>query len=376
MRATGFDKSQLISIAEPLVRWFVAHGRALPWRDSPTPYHVWVSEIMLQQTRVEAVKGYYDRFLTRLPDISSLAAAEEELLLKLWEGLGYYNRVRNMQAAARTVMEIYGGTLPLTYEELLKLKGIGTYTAAAIASIAYGQPKAVVDGNVLRVMTRLLANGTDIGNEAFKRALAAALDDTIVTVVTKAQTDAQKSLLYGISNLPGTFNQAMMDLGATVCLPNGSPLCDCCPLREQCKAYKENRVLSYPVKTRLKPRKVEELTVFLICDGDLVSIRKRGSKGLLAGLYELPNAAGHLTEKTALSAVRELGFDVLWVRRLQEAVHVFTHKEWHMIGYEMRIGAGSGVGCGELIMAEPSELRDRYALPSAFLPYLNFLSSD
>ena len=216
------DNYHLNQLAEPLLVWFLDHARVLPWRERPEPYRVWVSEIMLQQTRVEAVKPYYERFLKALPDVAALAACPEDQLMKLWEGLGYYNRVRNMQKAAVTVTEEYDGVLPADYGKLLELKGIGSYTAGAIASIAYGIPVPAVDGNVLRILTRVAADDTDIMKQSFRSAVEAQLGEmmrelTVPEELRRALRD---------ENVPGALNQAMMELGATVCVPNGAPLCE------------------------------------------------------------------------------------------------------------------------------------------------------
>ena len=245
---------------------------------------------MLQQTRVEAVKPYYERFLKALPDVAALAACPEDQLMKLWEGLGYYNRVRNMQKAAVTVTEEYDGLLPADYGKLLELKGIGSYTAGAIASIAYGIPVPAVDGNVLRILTRVATDDTDIMKQSFRSAVEAQLGEmmrelTVPEELRRALRD---------ENVPGALNQAMMELGATVCVPNGAPLCEECPWSKMCLARAQGRVMDFPVKSKAKARRIEERTVLVIRDGEKVAIRKRPKKGLLAGLYELPNLSGAL----------------------------------------------------------------------------------
>ena len=231
-------KENLEQIVQPLLRWFDQNARILPWRDQPTPYRVWVSEIMLQQTRVEAVKPFYQRFMEALPDIQTLANCEEEELLKLWEGLGYYNRVRNMQIAARTVIEEYGGKLPDDYLELQQLKGIGSYTAGAIASIAYGKVAPAVDGNVLRVISRVTLSREDILKQSVKRGM----EQAIVEIMP--------------ADRPGAFNQALMELGAMVCVPNGEPHCESCPLKGLCLARKMGAMDEIPVKKAKKPRRI------------------------------------------------------------------------------------------------------------------------
>lgn len=349
MKGTGYAK-----ITGPLLCWYARNKRDLPWRNTKDPYRIWLSEIMLQQTRVEAVRGYYERFLTALPSVTDLAGASEEVLLKLWEGLGYYSRVRNMQKAARSVMEEYGGVIPADHDALLKLCGIGPYTAAAVASIAFGIPKAAVDGNVLRVYTRLGANESDIADPSFKKEVAAVLDGIIP------------------KDDPGSFNQAMMDLGATICTPNGAPLCASCPLSKLCLAHKKGAELSYPVKSKAKERKIEKMTVFLIYEGDRIAIRKRPDSGLLAGMYEPLHTTGWLNEAEAVIFMKELGLDPVQVRRIEDAKHIFTHKEWHMIAYAVKAGFPK-VSRDGLIFADATAIRERYPIPSAFAKYRRFL---
>ena len=276
------EEFQLEQIVKPLLAWFEKNARTLPWRSISTPYRVWVSEIMLQQTRVEAVKPYFERFMHALPDVKSLAECEEERLLKLWEGLGYYNRVRNMQIAAQTVMEQYDGKLPADYEKLLALKGIGHYTAGAIASIAYGIPVPAVDGNVLRILMRVSADNSDIMKQSVKTRVEQALQQVIP------------------QDCAGSFNQALMELGAIVCVPNGEPLCDQCPWYSFCETRKRGLWQELPVKKKAKGRRIEERTVLVIRDGERVVLKRRPKKGLLAGLYEFPNEPGTLTEDEAL----------------------------------------------------------------------------
>ena len=337
-------------IAEPLLAWYDENRRILPWRENPTPYHVWLSEIMLQQTRVEAVKSYYDRFLRRLPDIADLAAVEEETLLKLWEGLGYYNRARNLKKAAIQIMEEYGGMMPGNYEELLKLAGIGSYTAGAVASIAFGQPVPAVDGNVLRVLSRLRTDDRDILEAGVKKSI----EEELRGVIPKDR--------------PGDFNQALMELGAMVCIPNGSPKCESCPWGELCQARIQNRITEYPKKAPKKPRSIEKKTVLVIRYGNLVALRRRPDRGLLAGLYEFPTMEGHCGEEQVITHLRQSGVVPLRIRRLTEAKHIFTHKEWHMTGYSVRIDDLSGMG--EYVFVEPEKIRDQYPVPSAFAAYM------
>lgn len=262
----------LNEIVQPLISWYRQNKRILPWRDQKNAYYTWVSEIMLQQTRVEAVKPYFLRFIGELPDVKALAECPEEKLMKLWEGLGYYNRVRNMQNAAQTVVSEYSGILPVSYEELLALKGIGSYTAGAIASIAYDIPVPAVDGNVLRVFSRITEDRQDIMKQSVRRQV----EEKLLEIMPK--------------EAPGDFNQALMELGAVVCVPNGPARCTECPIAEFCRAYHHGTVDELPVKAPKKKRTIENRTVFVIQDGERTAIHKRPEEGLLAGLYELPNA--------------------------------------------------------------------------------------
>ena len=345
--------SPLDRIAKPLLSWYDRGRRILPWREEPTPYHVWVSEIMLQQTRVEAVKPYYDRFMKSLPGIEALSKAPEEVLLKLWEGLGYYNRVRNLNKAAVKVMEEYGGIMPDSYEELLTLPGIGSYTAGAIASIAYGKPVPAVDGNVLRVLSRLRCDDRDIMQQTVKRQV----EEELLTVMPKDR--------------PGDFNQALMELGAMVCIPNGEPKCSECPWEDICMVHKQGIELQFPVKTGKKPRTIERKTILIIRDENKAALRKRPEKGLLAGMYEFPNIEGHLSEKEVLKWLKERGLSVLRIEPLTESKHIFTHKEWHMIGYSVRVDElDRGEDLTDFIFADQSQAKEKYPIPSAYSAYL------
>lgn len=303
----------------PLLDWYAENARKLPWRENPKPYYVWVSEIMLQQTRVEAVKGYFARFIGELPDIAALADAKEERLLKLWEGLGYYSRVKSLKKAACIVMEQYGGRLPRKKEELLNLPGIGAYTAGAIASIAYGQVAAAVDGNVLRVMARLWGDSSDVGKESVRRDWAEHLE----AVMPK--------------DFPGAFNQALMELGATICLPNGKPLCAQCPVCGLCTACREGTWEGLPAKAKKKPRHIQERTVLLIETKEGFLVRKRPGKGLLAGLWEYPAVDGKRKEEEIKELFGQVPGAVGAVLPLGEAKHIFSHIEWHMQGYYVQI---------------------------------------
>lgn len=359
---------ELKPLAEPLLRWFIGHARVLPWREEPSPYRVWVSEIMLQQTRVETVKPYFERFTRALPTVADLAVCSEDKLLKLWEGLGYYNRVRNMQKAAIQVMEEYGGELPDTYEELLKLKGIGDYTAGAVASIAYGRCVPAVDGNVLRVLSRVAADDTDIMRQSFRTAAREALTRMYTRLIVP---DDLRGQLFR-DNVPGAVNQALMELGATVCMPNGAPLCGDCPWMGACLARREGRIGELPVRSRAGARRCEERTVLVIQDGDRVAIRKRPQRGLLAGLYELPNVEGHLDEDEVLAFVKGMHLAPLRIKRLDDAKHIFSHIEWQMWGYAVLVEEEENVQ--EFLFVDAIDAGERYAIPAAFAAYAAYMN--
>lgn len=340
--------SEPFLIAQPLLHWFWANHRVLPFRSDPTPYHVWVSEIMLQQTRVAAAVPYYERFVQELPDIPALAACEEERLLKLWEGLGYYSRVRNLQKAARIVCEQYGGQLPGDLAALKKLPGIGDYTAGAIASIGFGIPAPAVDGNVLRVFARLYNDEGDIMQPAVKAA---------TTQKVMAQQPAEE---------PGDFNQALMELGALVCIP-GQPDCAACPLQALCLGRQSGNPARLPQKAPKKARKKCELTLCLAQDAaGRWLLQKRGEQGVLAGLWQpLVLAEEALDEKKALAAAQKLlPAAVLLKEKPLKAKHIFTHLEWHMTAYVMAVPCTPPPeGC---VWASPAQLEQEYTLPGAF----------
>lgn len=385
------NTQNLDKIVIPLLTWFEQNARTLPWRECPLPYYVWVSEIMLQQTRVEAVKPFFARFTQALPDVEALAGCPEDRLLKLWEGLGYYNRVRNMQKAARVVMEQYGGRIPDTYEELLKLPGIGNYTAGAVASIAYGRSVPAVDGNVLRVISRITGCFDDIMKQSVRREFEQALQAVMPEEYPGPYNRSEYSEKHGkeesgsVWHHPGGFNQALMELGATVCLPNGAPDCAHCPVRELCWADKQGCQMELPVKTGKKERRIEKRTVLVIRDSSHAAVRKRPAKGLLAGLYELPNADGHLSQEEALAKVREYGFSPVRIQALSQAKHIFSHVEWQMIGYMVVVGdwetgdkdrtaAAADSENGGFLFVEPERTERDYPIPAAFAAYTKYLS--
>ncbi len=392
------DEIQLELYIEPLLDWFFANARVLPWRSETTPYRVWVSEIMLQQTRVEAVKPYFARFIKALPDVRALAECPEDKLFKLWEGLGYYNRARNMQTAAKEMIERHDGVLPADYNSLLKLKGIGHYTAGAVASIAYGLPEPAVDGNVLRVLTRVAADDTDIMKQSFRLRVENMLRELLkyITASGELKRRMQEKFKGKISdssdigfnrrmtsaaNMPGSINQAWMELGAIVCLPNGEPLCGECPWQNVCKAKAQNKTDAFPVKSKAKARKIEQRTVFVIQEGNRVALSRRPGEGLLAGLYELPNTEGKLNADQALDWIREKNMVPLHIKPLSEAKHIFSHIEWHMSGFAVRIeerGFSKEPGdIGEnLLFVEAEDARERYAIPSAFAAYAKYFNME
>lgn len=334
--------TELDKLPVPLLAWYRENARVLPWRSDPTPYHVWVSEIMLQQTRVAAVLDYYKRFLEVLPTVKDLAECPEDRLMKLWQGLGYYSRARNLQKAARQVMADFGGTFPDTFDAIRTLSGVGDYTAGAISSIAFGRAVPAVDGNVLRVVSRLTLDRRDVTKPETKKDITAALQRTMPR------------------EAPGDFNQALMELGATVCLPNGAPLCEKCPARDFCAAHRAGAELDLPVKSLKKERRVEERTVWLIFREGKVALRKRPDKGLLAGLWEYPNeregSPCPVTGKEEFAA---------------SGKHIFTHIEWHMTAYTLE--AESDALPPGWVWADKAALRELYSLPSAFAPFAHIV---
>lgn len=340
-------------IVEPLLFWFDSHKRVLPWRENPTPYRVWVSEIMLQQTRVEAVKPYYERFMEAFPDVDSLAHAREERLLKMWEGLGYYNRVRNMKKAAVCVEQEFDGKMPDSYEKLLELPGIGHYTAGAVASIAFNRPVPAVDGNVLRVISRVSADDSDI----MKQTVRTSMEERLKAIMP--------------SKRPGDFNQALMELGAIVCVPNGLPHCEECPWENICEARIQNRISEIPHKSGKAARRIDEKTVFIIRDDEKTALHKRPAKGLLAGMYEFPNVEGHLSAEEALQYVKKKGYSPIRIQEIESSKHIFSHREWHMKAYTIKIEQASDGK--DFLFAYSYETEEKYPIPSAFGAYTKYL---
>lgn len=345
-------------IIEPLLEWYDQNKRELPWREQVTPYKVWVSEIMLQQTRVEAVKPYYERFILELPDVASLAAAREQRLLKLWEGLGYYSRVRNMQKAAIQMVEDYGGHMPSTYQDLLKLKGIGPYTAGAIASIAFDERVPAVDGNVLRVLTRLTKDGEDISQPSVKKSI-------------------EEGLVNIMPSRAGAFNQALMELGATVCLPNGAPRCEVCPWKNLCQAHRDGTEIKYPYKMPKAKRSIEKKTVLIVRDGENILLHQRPKSGLLAGMYEFVMVENQLNQDEVIGYCRKIGLEPIFIESLPEAKHIFTHKEWRMKGFLIKVeplsfSKNNTVLSEKYFFVHNEQIKEEYPIPSAFSAYTKF----
>ena len=329
-----------------LLPWYAENKRDLPWRMDTDPYHIWVSEIMLQQTRVEAVKGYYARFLSALPTVEALAKADDELLHKLWEGLGYYTRVRNLKKAAQTIVNTYGA-FPADYKSVRALSGIGDYTAGAICSIAYNMPTPAVDGNVLRVISRLTDDVTPIDNIAYRK-----------------QVQAELAKIY--PKEAGAFTQALMELGATVCGPNRKPDCENCPCHSFCLGAKRGTADTLPIKKPKAKRRIQERTVFILsCDGQY-AIEKRPATGLLANLWQFPNVPGKLDVKSAIEAVEKMGLKPKDFHMQVERKHIFTHIEWDMIGVYLSVADTDDVRKWMTL----EEIKAQAALPTAFRQFL------
>jgi A/G-specific adenine glycosylase len=343
---------KISTIQTALLDWYRQSARILPWRDKPTPYRVWVSEIMLQQTRVEAVKPYFERFMNAAPTVQVLANLPDDQLMKLWEGLGYYSRARNLKKAALVILQEFGGVVPGDVDQLKKLPGIGPYTSGAIASIAYGVRVPAVDGNVLRVMSRILAIQEDIADTTVKKLI----EGQVYQLLPYQQV--------------GAFNQALMELGATICLPNGAPKCPECPISSVCEGYLQGIAGMLPVKSSKKDRKIEQKTVFIIRHKDCTAIRQRQGEGLLAGLWELPNEEGPLTVDQVRERLQEWGITTEEIRFWKKAKHIFTHLEWHMVGYY--IPAVTISTESPFIMATQKEISVKYSIPSAFKAFMDF----
>ena len=343
--------NNLEKIAPPLVKWYQQNKRILPWRKEKNPYKIWISEIMLQQTRIEAVKEYYHRFMQELPTVNDLAGIEEERLLKLWQGLGYYNRARNLKKAAIIINEEYQGEMPSSYAELLKLPGIGEYTAGAIASIAYNEKVTAVDGNVLRVISRIIGSKKNVLEEATKREITTMLENIIPEEA-------------------GDFNEGLMELGETICLPNQQPLCEKCPLKQHCYAYQNNLTLELPIREKEQKKNEEEKTVliFKTTEGK-IAIRKRPDKGLLAGMYEFPNKNKTFTKKEIEKVVGEYQLQANSVKKIGTHKHVFTHKIWKMKAYQVEVQEENKA----FVWVTLEQLKQAYPMPTAFQAFVKIL---
>lgn len=346
------NQTKLTQMVPLIIEWYETHKRTLPWRENPTPYHVWISEIMLQQTRIEAVIPYYERFLKEIPDIQALAEVPDDKLMKLWEGLGYYSRARNLKKAAMEIISRFGGNLPEDAASLRSLSGIGDYTAGAIASICFGKAEPAVDGNVLRVIMRYLGKYDDIALQSTKKSVAEAL-----------------RTIYPHGKDAKNLTQGIMELGESVCIPNGEAKCDRCPLSRHCVANQEHLKDSLPVKTAKKPRKTEEKTVFLLSCRGKYAICQRPDSGLLAKLWEFPNAKGKLSEEEALSYLQGMALSPFHLKPSTDAIHIFTHIEWHMTGYEAECLYPSDA----FVWKTPKEIVEEYAIPSAFRAYSEYM---
>ncbi len=332
------------SLTAPLLEWFFRNARPMPWRDDPTPYHVWISEIMLQQTRVSAVIPYYERFLKELPALAHLAECDDEKLMKLWEGLGYYSRARNLKKAAIKITKEFGGVFPSEYALIRSLPGIGDYTAGAISSIAFGRPEPAVDGNVLRVWSRILGDFSDIMSDQTRKVCR----EMLRSAMPEGKTSA--------------YTQALMELGATVCLPNGAPLCERCPVSCFCVAKQQGIIDRLPVKTKAKPRRVELRTVYLLFYDGKVALRRRPKKGLLSGLWEFPNELSDFDPGTWNISGKEAG-------GFGTGKHVFSHIEWQMNSRIFLLDSPC-VPDG-FVWVSGEELKSDYAVPAAFRCFLS-----
>lgn len=332
----------MLEVVETLCIWYQQNHRDLPWRKDTEPYHIWISEIMLQQTRVEAVKKYYERFMKNLPNVDALANVEEEELLKLWEGLGYYSRARNLKKAAQKIKKEYQGIFPSTYKELLTLPGIGEYTAGAIASISFHEKVPAIDGNVFRVMMRL---------ENCKQNIS----------LPKTKKELFIKLSKVMPESPGTLNQALMELGATICVPNGKPNCGICPISQFCKAKQLHTQLELPVKNQKKEKEIEDYTVFIFIYYNEIAISKRPAKGILASLYEFVNVKGKLNQSEALEYLKQQ-YKPLRIKEVKSSKHIFTHKIWNMTNYIVYVEEKNL----NHIWVEFETLKKQYAIPSAF----------
>ncbi len=350
-------------IVKPLTEWYERNRRDLPWRRTADPYRIWVSEIMLQQTRVEAAVGYYERFTDELPNIRALAECGDDRLLKLWEGLGYYSRARNLKRAAEMIVEEMDGTFPDDPETIRTLPGVGNYTAGAVASIAFGKVCPAVDGNVLRVWARY--TGYE-GNVLSARAKKLAEQEIFRVMVESAEGSGERAFS------PGDFNQALIETGALICSPNTEPRCSECPLSADCAALRDSSWDRIPLREKKTARRAEKRTVLLVLDGNRAAVRRRPDTGLLGGLYEFPNVSGSMSFEETVAYLRRGGYDSLHIEKLRSARHIFSHVEWDMSGYLVRIASSEG-GRYDWFFAEPEMLGKNIPIASAFSAYAAYL---
>jgi len=330
-------------IAEELIRWYIRSQRDLPWRRDTDPYRVWISEIMLQQTRVEAVVDYFYRFMDRFPTVAALAAADEQEVLKAWEGLGYYSRARNLHRAAKEIVDKHDETFPGTLAGIRSLPGIGPYTAGAIASIAYDLPAPAVDGNVLRVVSRL--DGIE--------------SDVMLPATKKDVTERVRHMyIYGKAN---PLTQGLMELGALVCVP-GTPHCDDCPVSEYCRAYIEGRQEDLPVRSPRQKQRIDKLCAGLIRNEGGILIAKRPETGMLANLWEFPLVERSRSRKQIVETFQDqYAIEIDSMEKTGHVRHVFTHRIWEVDVYRAR-GSAASDRCREVPLAE----LDTYPMPNVF----------
>lgn len=333
-------------MTNPVIKWYQENKRDLPWRKEKNPYHIWLSEIMLQQTRIEAVKQYYERFLEQIPNIQVLAEVEEQKLLKLWEGLGYYNRARNLKKSAQIIQEKYNGEMPKTYQELVQLPGIGEYTAGAISSIAYNEKIPAVDGNVLRVVSRVIGSKKDILERTTKKEMTQKLQEIM-------------------PKQAGDFNEGLMELGELICIPNGEPLCEKCPLQDICVAKNKKLTSFIPVRNQKIKRKKEEKTVFLLEFEGKIAIRKREETGLLANMYEFPNIDKKINKKEIEIILQNWSLAAKQIKKIGTHHHVFSHIEWDMIGYKIEVNKRNKI----FTWIKKQDILKKYPIPGAFIPF-------
>lgn len=349
------ENREIFSLLIPkLVLWYGENKKEYPWRVDATPYHVWVSEIMLQQTRIEAALDYYKRFTAELPSVEALAEVDDERLMKLWQGLGYYSRARNLKKAALKMMEMHDGELPRSVDALKKLPGIGEYTAGAIASIAYHQAEPAVDGNVLRVVSRIIAS----------------YDDIMLPATKKSVTSLLKSV-YPTGKDAALLTEGLMELGEQICIPNGEPRCETCPIAAYCRAFAEGKTSELPVREVKKEKRREEKTVLLLrtCEGRY-AIVKRAEKGLLANMWEFPSLDGRCADGDVESYLAEQGFSIESLVACGEAEHIFTHIVWHMVGYSVTVDEENG----EYLWKSREEILQDFAIPSAYRYFIKQLT--